>query len=132
MPKKGYRQTKEHITERNTDEIKMKIGEAGRKRVGKLAGGWKGGITKDQAFYRRAWKNRERNVLGFHTQGEWDLLKKQYGFTCLCCKKVEPQVKLTRDHIIPLSKGGSDWIENIQPLCMPCNLRKRTKIERYA
>lgn len=98
---------------------------------------WRGGIcsAENRKEYKKL-KSRERRVLelgciGSHTQGEWELLKAQYGFTCPCCKKSEPKIKLTEDHIIPLVKGGSDFIENIQPLCHSCNSRKHTKIIKY-
>jgi 5-methylcytosine-specific restriction endonuclease McrA len=68
---------------------------------------------------------------GFHSQGEWENLKAQYNWTCPACKKSEPKISLTKDHIISVLKGGSNNIENIQPLCRPCNSRKRSKIIKY-
>lgn len=68
---------------------------------------------------------------GFHSKGEWENLKAQYDWKCPSCKRREPEIKLTRDHIIAISKGGSDNIENIQPLCRPCNSKKHDITIRY-
>ena len=82
-------------------------------------------------FTNMRYKARKKEAIGNHTFGEWELLKKQYGYTCPACGRKEPEIKLTEDHIIPLSKGGSDYIENIQPLCVSCNTRKYTKTTKY-
>lgn len=65
---------------------------------------------------------------GSYSLGDWETLKKQYGHKCPHCGRSEPEIKLTRDHIIPLSRGGSNFIENIQPLCGDCNRRKHAKM----
>lgn len=54
---------------------------------------------------------------------------------CFCCKKCgisiekEPHLLLEIDHIIPLSKGGTSELMNLQTLCWRCNRTKGNKLE---
>lgn len=73
-------------------------------------------------YYKRS------NANGTHTQEEWEKLKERYGYRCSLCGVKDSESKLAEDHIMPLSKGGSDFIDNIQPLCKSCNSKKRDKI----
>ena len=95
--------------------------------VGEKNVNWKGGISKGKGYSGFITRRRNLKKLGnggSHTIGDWDNLKAQYNWTCPACKRSEPEIKLTADHIIPLSKGGSDDIINIQPLCGSCNSKK--------
>lgn len=38
------------------------------------------------------------------------------------------EVLMTKDHIIPKSRGGSDHIDNYQPMCRRCNKEKGNKM----
>lgn len=77
-------------------------------------------IQRLKQYYRNQGKKN-----GYHTLQEWQLIVKKFNSRCAMCGE---EKKLTRDHIIPLSKGGSNNIDNIQPLCQSCNSRKHNKI----
>ena len=63
-----------------------------------------------------------------HTADEWDAKKLQYNNKCAYCGAVG---KLTKDHILPVTRGGSDTIDNIIPACWPCNQRKKAQLVEY-
>lgn len=79
--------------------------------------------------YTRKRRAIKLNALGSHTEAEWQALKSYYMDQCLRCGDV-PDV-LECDHVVPLSRGGSDDISNCQPLCRSCNGRKHAKIIDY-
>jgi len=78
------------------------------------------GKAGNKAHWRQ-WRARKVNAIGSHTAAEWELLCERYGHICLACGQRLP---LTEDHVVPLVRGGTDDISNIQPLCRPCNSRK--------
>lgn len=48
-------------------------------------------------------------------------------YTCVCCDKQNGKgVRLQIDHILPVTMGGKNEIDNLQTLCMQCNLEKGT------
>lgn len=58
---------------------------------------------------------------GEFTLQEWKDLLTKCGNKCVTCGADE---NITVDHIVPLSLGGNNMINNIQPLCSACNSKK--------
>lgn len=66
---------------------------------------------------------------GTHTPDEaLEVFLNQSGGCALCACKMELGNR-EKDHIIPIAKGGSNTIDNIQWLCIPCNRRKSASVE---
>ena len=53
-----------------------------------------------------------------------DYIYQEYGARKGDKKADREKVRLEVDHIIPVSKGGSDTLDNLQTLCKDCNLKK--------
>lgn len=70
-------------------------------------------------------RSRIRNNGGYHSREQWNYLKMAFNYVCKMCGRKEPEIKLTKDHIISLKNGGTNDIGNIQPLCRSCNSKKR-------
>ena len=106
-----------------SETTRRKIGEA---HAGNKHWNWRGG------YENKLMLNRKRRIMkvgngGAHTLEQWEALKERYNWTCPACKISEPEIKLTEDHIVAVKNGGSDNIDNIQPLCKSCNSRKQTQ-----
>jgi hypothetical protein len=47
-----------------------------------------------------------------------------YHFNLYAINKEGNEVLMTKDHIIPKSKGGGNGLENLQTMCVKCNHKK--------
>jgi 5-methylcytosine-specific restriction endonuclease McrA len=75
-------------------------------------------------YWIRRRKVAHLKAKGSHTLRQWTKLRRKTGGICPCCKKNVGLERLTPDHIVPLVRGGADYIWNIQPLCKSCNSSK--------
>jgi len=76
----------------------------------------------------KKYQQLRKNAEGSHTLAEFKALLRASGDRCIYCGS---DYMVGRDHIVPLSRGGSNSINNLQILCCPCNSRKGTKIIDY-
>ena len=58
---------------------------------------------------------------GTHTKEEFQAMVEVFDGRCVRCGSPGDILK---DHIIPIYQGGSDALDNLQPLCAPCNRSK--------
>jgi len=54
---------------------------------------------------------------------------KSYHFNLYGFDENGRELMMTRDHIIPRSRGGSDHLSNLQPMCERCNSAKGNVLE---
>jgi hypothetical protein len=76
---------------------------------------------------------RLKNATGNHTDKQWKNILSNHD-KCPECERFWKDIPLrpdkrykyvwTKDHIVPLISGGSNDIDNIQPLCYQCNFKK--------
>ena len=73
---------------------------------------------------------------GKHTSSEWKSLLDRT-LRCPGCNRLWGEIPFrpdsryrtvwTKDHLVPVVKGGTDDIANIRPLCYECNFKRHTK-----
>lgn len=87
------------------------------------------GIEKAHKNKTRKERSEYSKSRGTHTALEWFTLVKFCGEKCVACGGSSG--RLTKDHVIPVVFGGSDRIDNLQPLCSSCNSAKQMKAIDY-
>lgn len=67
-------------------------------------------------------KAAERGAAGTFTWSEFMRIARKFDYRCAYCG-VKPE-RLDPDHVVPLSRGGSNAPSNLLPSCTPCNSHK--------
>ena len=127
--------TKRHL--KNTDTLGRRCSKCGGNNFGEWTSS-RTGVPEPycktcQAGRALTYTNRKKASAGSHTRKQFLELLATHP-KCPRCGRAWKDIPLrpnnryktvwTKDHIIPLSKGGSDDISNIQPLCYQCQFHK--------
>ena len=78
---------------------------------------------------QRGNQNRIRRLAaapGAHTPAEWKAKKAEYDNRCAYCG--EQNERIGKDHVVPLTKDGTNSIDNLVPACRSCNSRKHRSL----
>jgi hypothetical protein len=85
------------------------------------------GKISEEQLYERYRPRKERTTVPLKVR--YQVLKRD-GERCVKCgasTKTDPAITLEIDHIVPVSKGGSDDLDNLQTLCSLCNQGKKDR-----
>lgn len=89
---------------------------------------------RDEETIRNIIKGQNARALkmgarGTFTYEEWMLLCVIFEDRCACCN--EQHDRLCIDHVVALARGGTNFVENLQPLCRACNSGKHARPTDY-
>lgn len=70
-------------------------------------------------------RSRKRGGMGQHSGADFRRLQARHDGLCAYCRE-RPGTE--RDHVIPVVRGGSDFIGNILPACPQCNRSKKDRL----
>lgn len=87
---------------------------------------WRTAHPEKHAHSQAIRRARIAGADGTHTAAQWEALLRSWGGCAYCGVTGVP---LTRDHRVPLRRGGSNDITSIVPACRSCNCRKGTLTE---
>ena len=121
---KEYSRIHEALYKERRHELNVRYNVLNKKKKRALEAAWGTKNPEKIKSYRANRYAHRRGAEGSHTDVEWVALCLLSKGICIYCQK---PAKLTRDHFIPLSNGGSNYIANIVPACSNCNSSKKNK-----
>jgi 5-methylcytosine-specific restriction endonuclease McrA len=83
----------------------------------------KDNLEKGRVYTQRR-RARKANAQGTHTADQLKARFDYHGNKCVYCNSTED---LHADHMIPLSRGGTNFASNMVPACGSCNRSKGAK-----
>jgi uncharacterized protein YdaU (DUF1376 family) len=90
---------------------------------------WGDMATGDRGRLYRSMRLKAAREKGTHTAEQWEVMRAFHCGKCVRCGS--ESLEIVRDHIVPLYQGGSDGIDNFQPLCRSCNAAKGPEAVDY-
>lgn len=82
-----------------------------------------------QVFFHKGIKCVQCGIEGKYFAKEKHLNDKSYHLNLYGIDEKGKEVLLTKDHIMPKSKGGKNSLKNYQCMCVRCNVAKGNDIE---
>lgn len=89
----------------------------------------KGNSQRYQTFFTKGCKCVVCGIEGKYFAKERHLQNKSYHLNLYAVDDNGDEILMTKDHIMPRSKGGIDDISNYQTMCKLCNEAKGNKLE---
>ncbi len=84
-------------------------------------------VYKQRGFAKL--RSVRQNIKGEFSLDQWLLKIEFHGYCCYLCGKSLQGKKFHLEHRIPLSRGGTNFLANVAPSCVRCNLSKGNKTE---
>jgi 5-methylcytosine-specific restriction endonuclease McrA len=117
------------LAEFDADEVLSKVGKASGRSVRFEAGGETYSVSMGSARYR-VFVRDGKTCLCCGRRGVKMLLQKHRmddpkpHFNLYAYDSEKGPILMTKDHIVPKSRGGSNRLDNLQTMCAPCNESK--------
>jgi len=88
-------------------------------------------FSHGQSHFSGFYSSQRRTSEGVFTETDIEEIKEKQQHKCANCLNSIQGKEYHIDHIIPVSKNGTNWPHNIQILCPTCNLKKSAKDPIY-